>query len=1075
MEKNITKKLCSILLSFAIVLTSVCIPSVSVSAEGESAITDLATFAIDSSKDKWTDGTDVYWGSNKYSSVGPDEEYGSTMSDGSDKVAVRMSKDAIGRVTFTNKGSDKSISATVNVSVTDNTGNAKNVYTETKTIAAGDTFVFDGWKASQNYVIKKWSAQWNELDGKPSIVLTISAVIPVENVIITGPDTSKVGALKTVQLSATVEPSNATNQNVNWYSGNEKVATVENGLVTTKYPGTAVITAVAEDTSWATSQATRDVVVDYTKVQNFTLDKQKLELYMNGNDSYCPDEEDYKSCTYDSIVNYTLTSTVRPSDATYKTVTYSTKNNAPVKTGDTVATVNESTGYIEAVAPGTITVVGTTGMSGLDEQTAEVAVTVKVHTTGVEFVEVDEKGEQTDTVKTDIDIYEGETIDLAKYIKVLGYKGYDATNSDIELSYETASQDGGAVKFDGTKVIGVTNGKGTITVRTKDRGWTATMDFVVNKPVNGVTLKIDGDVNKVLWYNGSEAEKTLDIAATLLPQGYYLKYKNIEWSIDSYKDVNGDSLSTDIVSIAKKETTLADGTTKVDDKTAVLTLKKGAKAGTITVKITINNETDRGQSGGDKNEPVTETIDIKVQGYVEKLLLPESVEIYKNCTESDHTIDLSEKNGVLDFYVRDAYNKEVTWKSSDESVATVDENGVVTAVGYGTAKITATSVGLNKDGETVTSNECEVHVQLHPEDVAETKITGTKNPNTNVAGQVYYNSNADADRSTTLTVNLSPENAKYKNIVWDIDETDTKGSNYVTVTQDSQDKTLATVTVKGKESGVAQIRATITYEESGVEKTIVREYTVEVLGLVDSITSADGKKDITIYNNTKNEELAKATLEAVVNPEDAYLTTIDTTYGQNGGFYIWKASGSTASISLTNDKENVNKATIKALTPGKLEVMVASAGVTTTHSKHQLYTWNVNVVELVEGIELNKATTSIQEGSNETLVATIKNETASDKSVTWTSSDPSIATVDASGKVVAKKTGTVTITATANDKYDPDGTIGGYNKVATCKVTVTAKPAETKVVTCEEANGKGWVWSEAKKACVYKVTNTSAE
>lgn len=33
----------------------------------------------------------------------------------------------------------------------------------------------------------------------------------------------------------------------------------------------------------------------------------------------------------------------------------------------------------------------------------------------------------------------------------------------------------------------------------------------------------------------------------------------------------------------------------------------------------------------------------------------------------------------------------------------------------------------------------------------------------------------------------------------------------------------------------------------------------------------------------------------------------------------------------------------------------------------------------------------------------------------------------------------------------------------------------TKVVTCEEANGKGWVWSEAKKACVYSVTNTSTK
>ncbi len=47
------------------------------------------------------------------------------------------------------------------------------------------------------------------------------------------------------------------------------------------------------------------------------------------------------------------------------------------------------------------------------------------------------------------------------------------------------------------------------------------------------------------------------------------------------------------------------------------------------------------------------------------------------------------------------------------------------------------------------------------------------------------------------------------------------------------------------------------------------------------------------------------------------------------------------------------------------------------------------------------------------------------------------------------------------------------------KDTTPAKTTEststTKVVTCEDENGKGWVWSESKQACVYKVTNTSAK
>ena len=46
---------------------------------------------------------------------------------------------------------------------------------------------------------------------------------------------------------------------------------------------------------------------------------------------------------------------------------------------------------------------------------------------------------------------------------------------------------------------------------------------------------------------------------------------------------------------------------------------------------------------------------------------------------------------------------------------------------------------------------------------------------------------------------------------------------------------------------------------------------------------------------------------------------------------------------------------------------------------------------------------------------------------------------------------------------------------STTTTTDTSSTSTTKVVTCEDENGKGWVWSESKKACVYSVTNTSAK
>ncbi len=72
----------------------------------------------------------------------------------------------------------------------------------------------------------------------------------------------------------------------------------------------------------------------------------------------------------------------------------------------------------------------------------------------------------------------------------------------------------------------------------------------------------------------------------------------------------------------------------------------------------------------------------------------------------------------------------------------------------------------------------------------------------------------------------------------------------------------------------------------------------------------------------------------------------------------------------------------------------------------------------VTGVSLNKTSiVLLTNGQNtETLTATVKPDDATDKTVTWTSSDESVATVDQNGKVTAIATGTATITAKAGDK-----------------------------------------------------------
>ena len=80
----------------------------------------------------------------------------------------------------------------------------------------------------------------------------------------------------------------------------------------------------------------------------------------------------------------------------------------------------------------------------------------------------------------------------------------------------------------------------------------------------------------------------------------------------------------------------------------------------------------------------------------------------------------------------------------------------------------------------------------------------------------------------------------------------------------------------------------------------------------------------------------------------------------------------------------------------------------------------------VTGVSLNKASTAIDKGQTEKLVATVAPADAANKKVTWTSSDATVAKVSEDGTVTAVKKGTAKITVTTED--------GGFS--ASCEVTV---------------------------------------
>ena len=82
---------------------------------------------------------------------------------------------------------------------------------------------------------------------------------------------------------------------------------------------------------------------------------------------------------------------------------------------------------------------------------------------------------------------------------------------------------------------------------------------------------------------------------------------------------------------------------------------------------------------------------------------------------------------------------------------------------------------------------------------------------------------------------------------------------------------------------------------------------------------------------------------------------------------------------------------------------------------------------LVESVTLNQTELPLTPGETSALTATVAPDNATDRTVTWASSDVNVATVDETGTVTAVAPGTAIITATAND---------GSGKSASCEVTV---------------------------------------
>ena len=327
----------------------------------------------------------------------------------------------------------------------------------------------------------------------------------------------------------------------------------------------------------------------------------------------------------------------------------------------------------------------------------------------------------------------------------------------------------------------------------------------------------------------------------------------------------------------------------------------------------------------------------------------------------------------------------VTWTSSDTSVATVDSKGKVSGLKAGTVKITATA-GTNKKSDSITITITGVKPEVSNVIYA-TKPSGWSK----IYAYVYNdttsknNGNWPGVEMTQLTADDSCAKAgAYKYEVPDLGE----GKYRVIFTNGSGAQTPGAsqpgIEFSGKVSWDGS-SSTVTAVNCNIQQPIpVESVTISGNGV------SDGKLSLKVG--------ASAQLTATVKPDNATNKTVS-----------WDSSD--------NSVAKVSDGKVTALKAGTATI-TATAGdisslITVTVADVPVPVTSVSI----SGDGVSGGKLSLKAGASAQLTATVKPDDATDRKVTWTSSDSSVANVMGTGVVTAgSKAGKATVTATAGGK-----------------------------------------------------------
>ena len=498
---------------------------------------------------------------------------------------------------------------------------------------------------------------------------------------------------------------------------------------------------------------------------------------------------------------------------------------------------------------------------------------------------------------------------------------------------------------------------------------------------------------------------------------------------------------------------------------------KGVKAYTKTIKVTIT-------STGGKDGKINTFVNVTVAKPITKVTVSGNKPILLEEGEPN-TLQLTAKPTPATNKASQLFK----WTSADPSVATVDENGLVTAVGFGSTKVTATAQDGSKKAGSVT-----VKVGVKATGIT---LTGPKE----IAPTSAYP--VAVGKTITLKAGLLGENAVSEGYKW---------------SSSSKNATVSTKgVVKGVKAGTTPVTITVEDKTSGQTAT----YNVQVVSTLATKVTINGTKTANWDNGENTLQLSaavsptKAAQAVVWTSDNEAIATVD----QNG-LVTAKRAGVVKIKATTLDGSKKSGTATVTFTSGLTAIVGTNLGTAVTVGKGKTVTlkpvfdpvdttdtavkWEsadktiatVSTTGVLKGVKVGETTITIESKSNSdikltipvtvtsTLVKSIKvvSEPAdvhfiapveegaepstlqltaqvtegAAQTVLWSSSNSAVATVDANGLVagVPGKDGQVTITATATDGTGVKGTYTVYvrNPVTEFNLLGNASDVEEKTL-----------------------------